>query len=286
MSHSGIREERIHDLLEAGIIEQVEAQSDDERAYTRIRRSAVEELTHRLTENTTTVTRDSSDLSLANAARTWRRPFRTLVSMILEGSLERDVIPGDAPVFSRLRVSPRALVSPMSGGDDELMRLKEAELALGTTTITIAELLKRGYLRERTVRRETGRKVKFIERQSLIEFHAACVSLTEIAKSRKGYRAAIKRMPASCRSLNPKDSSPASIEGQTWPEPDTRSDEVLQSITKARSGGLFCVCLSKMPKSNPAECSDHFESAEKCPMISGDNFPKWTNQDRAIILGG
>ncbi|MCZ7861674.1 hypothetical protein O9X98_09690 [Agrobacterium salinitolerans] len=72
------------------------------------------------------------------------------------------------------------------------MRLKEAELALGTTTSTIADLLKRGYLHQRTLRRETGRRVKFIERQSLSEFHATYVSLTEIAQSRKGYRAAIK----------------------------------------------------------------------------------------------
>ncbi len=188
----GLRDERVHDLLDAGIIEQVETRSDAERAYTRIRRSAVEELVQRLTENTTTVTRDAGHLSLADAARTWRRPFHTLVSMILEGSLERFVLPGNAPVFQRLRVSPRALVSPLAGGDDELMRLKEAELALGTTTSTIADLLKRGYLRQRTLRRETGRTVKFIERQSLSEFHATYVSLTEIAQSRKGYRAAIK----------------------------------------------------------------------------------------------
>ncbi len=188
----GLREERVLDLLDAGIIENVETRSDDERKYTRIRRSAVEELTHRLTENVTTVTRDAAHLSLADAARTWRRPFHTLVSMILEASLERFVLPGDAPVFHRLRVSPRALLSPLAGGNDELMRLKEAELALGTTTSTIADLLKRGYLHQRTLRRETGRTVKFIERQSLSEFHATYVSLTEIAQSRKGYRAAIK----------------------------------------------------------------------------------------------
>ena len=72
------------------------------------------------------------------------------------------------------------------------MRLKEAELALGTTTITVADLIKRGYLRQRTIRRETGQDVKFVERQSLAEFQDVYISLTEIAKSRQGYRAAIK----------------------------------------------------------------------------------------------
>ncbi|TBG89401.1 hypothetical protein ELG67_10010 [Rhizobium leguminosarum] len=188
----GLREERVRDLLDAGIIEQVETRFDDERAYTRIRRSVVDELTHRLTENTTAVTPFAGHLSLSNAARTWRRPFPTLVSMILEGSVESFVLPGDGPVFHRLRVSPHALVSPLAGGDNELMRLKEAEFALGTTTVTMAELLKRGYLRHRTLRRETGRDVKFVERQSLAEFQAAYVSLTEIAKARQGYRAAIR----------------------------------------------------------------------------------------------
>ncbi|MBY3386571.1 TniQ family protein [Rhizobium laguerreae] len=189
----GLREDRVLDLLNAGIIEQVETRSEDGRPYTRIPRSTVEELTNRLTENTTEVTRSPVHLSLTDAARRWHRPFHSLVSMILEGSLERFVLPDHAPVFDRLRVSPRALVSPLAGGDGELMRLKEAELALGTTTITIAELLKRGYLRQRAVGRETGRQVRFVERQSLVEFHSDHVSLTEIAQCRRSYRAAIKR---------------------------------------------------------------------------------------------
>jgi hypothetical protein len=115
--------------------------------------------------------------------------------MILEGSLETFIVPGSAPVLQRARVTSNALkldVSPLGEGDNDLMRLKEAELALGTTTITIADLIKRGYLRQRTIRRETGHVVKFIERKSLAEFQAAYVSLTEIAKSRQGYRATIK----------------------------------------------------------------------------------------------
>lgn len=191
----GLREERAHDLLGAGILEQVETRSEDERTYTRIRKSAVEELTHRLKGRMTTVTSEEGHMSLAAAARTWRRPFHTLVAMILEGSLKASIVPGRTPVLQKARVALDALkldVSPLAGGDDELMRLKEAELALGTTTITVADLIKRGYLRQRTIRRETGREVKFIERQSLAEFQATFASLTEIAKSRQGYRAAIK----------------------------------------------------------------------------------------------
>ncbi|MCZ7894699.1 TniQ family protein [Agrobacterium salinitolerans] len=191
----GVREERVHDLLEAGILDQVETRSDDERTYTRIRKSEVEDLMHRLKEKMTAVASEDERMSLAAAARTWRRPFHTLVAMILEGSLETFIVPGRAPVLLRARVASDGLkldISPTAGGDDELMRLKEAELALGTTTITVADLIKHGYLRQRTLRRETGRVVKFIERQSLAEFQEVYVSLTEIAKSRQGYRAAIK----------------------------------------------------------------------------------------------
>jgi hypothetical protein len=191
----GIREERVHDLLVARILEQVETRSDDERTYTRIRRSAVEELTRHLKGKMTAVSSDEGYVSLSKAASSWHRPFHTLVAMILDGSLETFIVPGRTPVLQRARVASDALkldVSPLAGGDDELMRLKEAELALGTTTITVADLIKRGYLRQRTIRRETGHVVKFIERKSLEEFRAMYASLTEIAKSRKGYRAAIK----------------------------------------------------------------------------------------------
>jgi hypothetical protein len=161
----GTREERVHDLLEASILAQVETRSDDERTYTRIRKSAVEDLTHRLKGKMAVVASDEGHMSLAAASRTWRRPFHTLVAMILEGSLDASIVPGTTPVLERVRVASDALnldASPFAGGDDDLMRLKEAELALGTTNITVADLVKRGYLRQRILRRETGREVKYI----------------------------------------------------------------------------------------------------------------------------
>ncbi|KQY50028.1 hypothetical protein ASD46_24400 [Rhizobium sp. Root491] len=191
----GLREERLYDVLNAGILEQVETRSDDERAYTRIRKSAVVELTHRLTVKMTEVASDEGYMSLSKAARSWHRPFHTLVAMILEGSLEAFIVAGRTPILQRARVASDALKlesGPLAGGDDELMRLREAERVLGTATFTVADLIKRGYLRQRTLRRENGREVKFVERQSLAEFQAAYVSLTEIAKTRKGHRAAIK----------------------------------------------------------------------------------------------
>ncbi|MBO3760136.1 TniQ family protein [Ciceribacter sp. L1K22] len=191
----GMREERVHDLLEAGILTQVETRSPDERTYTRIRKEAVEDLKHRLELKMTEVAQSEGLIPLVAASRTWRRPFHKLVAMILEGTLAASIVPGSAPVLQRARVAADALkldVSPLGGSNDDLMRLKEVEIALATTTSTVADLIKRGYLRQRTIRRETGRTVRFVERCSLAEFQAAYASLTEIAKYRSGYRAAIK----------------------------------------------------------------------------------------------
>lgn len=191
----GLREERVHDLLAAGILAQVETRSDGERTYTRISKSAVEELTHRLKGKMTAAASDEGYMSLAEAARTWHRPFHTLVTMILEDSLETSIVPGRAPVLQRVRVASDGVkvdVSPLAGGDDGLMRLKEVEVALGTTTATIAELIKRGYLRLQVQRRETGRSVKFVSRRSLADFEEKYTSLSTIAKKRNGFRAAIK----------------------------------------------------------------------------------------------
>lgn len=199
----GVSEEMVHGLLSVGVLTQVEKRADGERAFVRIEISALHALGQSLEDKSTVVVCTDGLMSLAAAVPVLRQPFNRLVEMVLDGGVEAFVVSGDGPIFERLCVSTPALKSagcrkehrngdPLSGGDDELMRLKEAELALGTTTITIADLIKRGYLRQQTVRRQTGHAVKFIERSSLAEFQEAYASLTEIAKSRQGYRAAIK----------------------------------------------------------------------------------------------
>ncbi|MEI3805906.1 TniQ family protein [Agrobacterium sp. CCNWLW32] len=199
----GVSEEMVHGLLSVGVLTQVEKRVDGERAFVRIEIGALDALVQSLENKSTVVAFTEGLVSLASAAPAFRQPFNRLVEMVLDGGVEAFIVSGDGPVFERVHIASPTPASaearkeqkkgtPLAGGDAELMRLKEAELALGTTTITVADLIKRGYLRQRTVRRKTGHVVKFIERQSLAEFHAAHASLTEIAKSRQGYRAAIK----------------------------------------------------------------------------------------------
>ncbi|MBD9510049.1 TniQ family protein [Ensifer sp. ENS10] len=199
----GVSEEMVHGLLGVGILEQVEVRADGERAFVRIPKRALDQLIQALTMKSEGVSNAEGLLSLSSAVPVVRRPFHRLVKMVLDGNIDAFIVSGGGPIFERVHISTPASMpsnarrkqrngNALSGGDDELMRLKEAELALGTTTITIADLIKRGYLRQQTVRRETGHVVKFIERKSLAEFHAAHASLTEIAKSRQGYRATIK----------------------------------------------------------------------------------------------
>ncbi|MVA80518.1 hypothetical protein GOZ89_13905 [Agrobacterium vitis] len=191
----GVAEATFHHLLKDGILHQVETRGGGERAYTRIRADAVDDLIRRISNRTTLVADDEDMMSLSEAARAMHREYRNLVAMVLSGSLEAFMVQGEEPVFQRLRLKKGALkidAGRTAGGDEKLMRLKEAELALGTTTGTINELISRGYLRTQHVRRETGLTVKFVERQSLIEFNDGHASLSAIAKSRQGYRASIK----------------------------------------------------------------------------------------------
>ncbi len=190
----GLNEQRMCDLIDAGIIEAVEKRSDDTRTYSRIHKATVLELDRRLADVTIPAVADDGLVSLPTA-RSWKRPFYKLVSMILAGTLEAHLLAGDEPVFCRVRVKPGGLnldLRPEAGGDDKWMRIKEVERVLGTTTATVSELIERGYLCVRNVRRETGRTVKLVERRSVSEFEATHVSLSGIAKSRNGYRAAIK----------------------------------------------------------------------------------------------
>lgn len=199
----GVSEEMVHGLLTVGVLTQVEKRADGERAFVRIEMSALDALVQSLEDKSTAAVGTEGLVSLASAAPVFRQPFNRLVEMVLDGGVEAFIVSGGGPIFERVHIASPTPASaearkeqkkgtPLAGGDDELMRLKEAELALGTTTMTVADLIKRGYLRQQTVRRKTGHVVKFIERQSLTEFHAAHASLTEIAKSRQGYRAAIK----------------------------------------------------------------------------------------------
>ncbi len=199
----GVSEEMVHGLLGAGILSQVEERANGTRSFVRIHKSALDELVQSLTNKSTLVSDVAGLVPLASAVCLFRRPFHRLVKMVMDGNIEALIVSGDRPILERVHIPTAALTTPrpqgeqrnedsLAGGNDQLMRLKEAELALGTTTITIADLIKRGYLRQRFLRRETGRDVKFVERQSLAEFQASYASLTEIAKSRQGYRAAIK----------------------------------------------------------------------------------------------
>lgn len=190
----GVTEAMMQDLLDAGIVVQVEKRTGEERAYTRISRSAVSDLEHRLAERLLEIESDVG-LSLVAAARVSRRPYHSLVSMILDGTLDASALAGKGPVLNRVRVRQDGLklaLGPTAGVGEQWLRAKEVERVLGTTTATVSELIKRGYLRVQSFPRETGGTVKLIERRSLEEFGEVYSSLSDIAKSRQGFRAAIK----------------------------------------------------------------------------------------------
>ena len=191
----GLTDGRMQDFLEAGIIEQVEKRAGDERAYTRVRRSAVSDLEGRLVEKLSEVESDAGLLSLPAASRDWRRSYHSLVSMILDGALDAFALAGNGPILDRVRVRPdgrNPASGPTANTDEQWMRAKDVERVLGTSTATVSALIDRGYLRVQSFRRETGHTVRLIERRSVKEFGEVYASLSDIAKSRQGFRAKIK----------------------------------------------------------------------------------------------
>lgn len=191
----GIRDERVHDLLKIGLLKQVETRGDGERAFTRIPKAAVVDLIQHLETKLDLLAGNDDGISLSEAARLWSRSFHTIVSMLLNGELTAFTVSGSEPLLQRIRVNADALRldgGPRAGSDEELMRLKEAMSQLGTTIYTVSDLINRGYLRTRVLRRETLRKVTFIERSSVSGFQEMYVSLTNVAEACRCHRSKIR----------------------------------------------------------------------------------------------
>ncbi|KXG87572.1 TniQ family protein [Agrobacterium bohemicum] len=191
----GLTEARMDDVLKLNIIECVEKRSDDTRPYTRIREADLRGFERKFGANMTAVQTHDGTISIVEACQAWHLSFQHVASMIFSGTVRSYLQQGDEPFFSRIRVDHDGFkpdVSPMAGGDEHWMRTKEVERVLGTTTATVSLLIELGYLHVRSARRETGKTVKLVERQSVLDFERYYVSLSQIARSRQGYRATIK----------------------------------------------------------------------------------------------
>ncbi|MEA3536976.1 TniQ family protein [Rhizobium sp. CC-YZS058] len=183
---TGISERRVHNLVSAGIFEQVETRDGSERSYSRIKPSSVKDVLSRLEDGATPLSSADGYVSLAEATRYWNRRYHEVVATVLEGHVESYIIPGDVPSIVRIRVAPEALkhvVDPMAGGDEELMRREEAKRVLGTTNATIKALISLGYLDGRILPMMSGHKVQFIERRSMSEFQQRYATLSQIGKA-------------------------------------------------------------------------------------------------------
>lgn len=183
---TGLSERRVHNLVSAGIFEQVETRDRSERSYSRIKPSSVRDVLSRLEDGATPISSADGYVSMAEATRYWHRRYHEVVATVLERHVESYIIPGEAPSIVRIRVAPDALkhvVDPMAGGDEELMRREEAKRVLGTTNATIKALISLGYLDGRTLPMMSGHKVQFIQRRSLSDFQQRYATLSQIGKA-------------------------------------------------------------------------------------------------------
>lgn len=192
----GVSEQRVWDLIWAGLIPVVEARNDGRRPYTRIARKDFDAFTDSLCARARLAAPSCKTLPLTEVARKWKRPLHDLILMILEGNLDVWLVNDQGPVVSRLRMAPEQLKMAnmdLLGGTDDLKRPKEVEKHLGTTTATVNELIRRGFLIVRMdARTDTKRVVMFVERASLDQFEDGHLSLSSIVKSYGSHRKAIK----------------------------------------------------------------------------------------------
>lgn len=191
----GLTYERVHDLLKAGLLEQVEHRESEGRPFARIHRDAMRALSRGISERSKEASEKDDLLTLRQATASFGRPFHVIVSMILDGSLESFILPGGESVFLRVRVKRGALETlngKASNDEGEEVRLQEAARILKTTKTTLGYLVEHGYLKQRTAREKKGRKVRLIERRSISEFMNFHASLSELALKKGGFRATIK----------------------------------------------------------------------------------------------
>ncbi len=209
--------------------------------------------------------------------------------MILEKSLQPFAIEGPGHVLTRVRVKPDGLNVDggcLAGGTEELMRLKEVERAIGSTGGTVSELIERGYLRATTERRETGRIVKFVVRQSFLELDRKYISLSAISKSRQGFRARSRRSSTHWilrRFTSRSVSTPAFTIGQSLREVGSVFRKSVASDGNSPPSKRAFSCLD--PEDDQIKISGMtilFGRLKNFLIFSMGEIQRWTNQSSVI----
>jgi hypothetical protein len=178
---------RLHELIHAGHLPRVEADRDDQRVYTRIRRQDLSTFQQRLFGRAVHLSDYTRYVPILKAVQKCNCQLRELVEMVLEGRIQGLARDGDALTFTNLYVDldevlkTRRLEAQLAVGSD-LMNINSAAKLLKTTQSKVHALVASGILPSVERFNPTTRQLqRFVNRKAVDDFQRIHISVAQIA---------------------------------------------------------------------------------------------------------
>ncbi len=181
----GVDEEQFRTLVKVGFVGQVE-ERENERGYLRIPQAELDSFQSALLANAESVEHDEGEWgSLMELAHAFTMAFENILQLIIEGSVDARVITGPGGLLTRLRVSKlevqRVRLQSLSDMQENFVTFEQALDLLGTSDVTLSQLLRRGYIKEKDYKR-SSKMARLINEDSLQEFKSKFISLVDFCQ--------------------------------------------------------------------------------------------------------
>ncbi|UXO85528.1 TniQ family protein [Brucella intermedia] len=181
----GVDEEQFRTLVKVGFVGQVE-ERENERGYLRIPQAELDSFQSALLANAESVEHDEDEWgSLMELAHAFTMAFENILQLIIEGSVDARVITGQGGLLTRLRVSKlevqRIRLQSLSDMQENFVTFEQALDLLGTSDVTLSQLLRRGYIKEKDYKR-SSKMARLINEDSLQEFKSKFISLVDFCQ--------------------------------------------------------------------------------------------------------
>lgn len=152
-------EEQFRTLVKVGFVGQVE-ERENERGYLRIPQAELDSFQSALLANAESVEHDEDEWgSLMELAHAFTMAFENILQLIIEGSVDARVVTGQGGLLTRLRVSKlevqRVRLQSLSDMQENFVTFEQALDLLGTSDVTLSQLLRRGYIKEKDYKRSS-----------------------------------------------------------------------------------------------------------------------------------
>ncbi len=180
----GVGEASFRKLIEAGILGSSELRK--KRDHLHILKSDFQDFVAKLTKNAETCSEENPEWRAPVKGRAFGLTFPQIIEKIIEGHAKVRIMPGSEGLLKRLRVhfdvvkpinfyKRNEVYTPVEDATHASHAL--ASHLLGASGITLSELIKKGYVREKPASR---RSLRLVEKSSIREFKEHYISLTNL----------------------------------------------------------------------------------------------------------